>query len=251
MTIGIYAITHSASGKKYYGQSAHIEKRWATHRHGLSQRKHPNAHLQRAWLKYGEAAFTFEIVVICDLAELNAIEEQLLADHVGPRCYNIALSPTAPMRGRKHTAKTRTKMACAHRTRKPEIRRQQTEALIRWNKSAEGRALRAALSRGRKPTKTTIEKIRRAHTGRRRSAQARANIAAGCKKRGPVSQATKDKKNAALRGKKRSKRAVKNLQQGAATRWADPAYRKKQAEAVRLSWIKRRQRSRDTSLVKS
>jgi predicted GIY-YIG superfamily endonuclease len=33
MTVGVYCITHRATGRKYVGQSVDIERRWYKHQH--------------------------------------------------------------------------------------------------------------------------------------------------------------------------------------------------------------------------
>ena len=61
---GIYAIVHIETGRKYVGSAVNLTKRWNIHRHGLRNKKHHSAALQRAWDKYGEAAFSFEVLEV-------------------------------------------------------------------------------------------------------------------------------------------------------------------------------------------
>ena len=72
MTQGVYQIRCTSTSKGYVGSALHIEKRWAVHRHHLRKGSHTNTHLQRAWNKYGEENFTFEIL------EQVALREDLL-----------------------------------------------------------------------------------------------------------------------------------------------------------------------------
>ena len=58
---GVYKITCVPTGKPYVGSSINIPKRINTHLSQLRNHKHPNQHLQYAFIKYGENAFTFEI----------------------------------------------------------------------------------------------------------------------------------------------------------------------------------------------
>ena len=46
----------------YIGQSVDTKKRIGVHKNHLSQNRHINIHLQRAWNKYGEENFVFEII---------------------------------------------------------------------------------------------------------------------------------------------------------------------------------------------
>jgi group I intron endonuclease len=62
MTCGIYKIINKVNGKYYLGSSENINTRWKFHRYDLRHNKHHSIHLQRAWVKYGEASFIFEII---------------------------------------------------------------------------------------------------------------------------------------------------------------------------------------------
>ena len=60
---GIYVITNSIDGKVYIGSTIrNFRKRWREHRNLLKDGNHGNVHLQRAWNKYGEENFQFEIL---------------------------------------------------------------------------------------------------------------------------------------------------------------------------------------------
>ena len=86
--IGIYKITNKVNGDCYYGSSVNVEKRWYRHLNDLKNGSHHNPILQRAWLKYGENNFTFEIVEECTSDNLLIIEQKYL--DLRPK-YNIGL----------------------------------------------------------------------------------------------------------------------------------------------------------------
>lgn len=91
---GIYTLTNAVSGTVYVGQARNIRKRWEVHRSTLERGKHRNGYLQRAWNKYGAAAFRFEVIL--DLSNtpkddlgrrLN--EEEIAALRRFPDTYNL------------------------------------------------------------------------------------------------------------------------------------------------------------------
>lgn len=59
---GIYSIFCLANNKSYIGSSVCIRKRFIAHRTALLRGTHRNIHLQRAWNKYGENKFEFQIL---------------------------------------------------------------------------------------------------------------------------------------------------------------------------------------------
>lgn len=105
---GIYAIRNLANGKCYVGSSSdHIPKRWKLHKLMLEENRHHSTILQRAWNKYGENSFEFEIVERCSPEEcIN--REQYYLDMLVPK-YNICKFAGSP-KGRKYTQKQRKTM---------------------------------------------------------------------------------------------------------------------------------------------
>lgn len=108
MNGAIYLITCLANGAAYIGSAKHIPRRWRTHKRELRDGIHSNSKLQRAWSKYGAAAFRFEVLEMVEgdllLAEQNWLDSQR------PE-LNIALDARAGMTGRNHTAATKAKIS--------------------------------------------------------------------------------------------------------------------------------------------
>jgi hypothetical protein len=96
---GVYEIVNKINGKRYVGSSSCIRRRWSTHRSLLHNGKHYNAHIQRAYDKYGERNFLFRVIVYADVEEYIRIENLLLAS--GDYEYNIAKDAVKPALGLK------------------------------------------------------------------------------------------------------------------------------------------------------
>lgn len=113
---GIYVIRNNVTGKGYVGQSVRMRKRAADHFNLLQRGAHPNKHLQNAYVKYGGDAFSIHFEVVCeDPSELDALEEAYLTGDAvfdeTPVYYNMSKTACVPMRGRKHTERTRARIS--------------------------------------------------------------------------------------------------------------------------------------------
>ncbi len=157
---GIYRIINKVNDKRYIGSTNNFEKGWKDRLRTLKKGKHHNPHLQRAWNKYGEKNFVFEIVneVAGDNAALLAREQIYLDEGFALGIlYNIAkvagggdLGYHQGMLGKTHTNETKDKIAENNRKR---IYTQETKDNIRkgvnkWYETHEG---------SRKNKKHTIE----------------------------------------------------------------------------------------------
>jgi group I intron endonuclease len=87
--IGIYRIKNLVNGKCYYGSSKQIEKRFDRHKRELKNDIHINCILQKAWNKYGENNFLFEVVEECNINVLLETEQKYL--DLQPE-YNIGMT---------------------------------------------------------------------------------------------------------------------------------------------------------------
>lgn len=79
--IGIYSITNKINGKIYIGQSIDISHRWTVHKSHFNKGTHHNVYFQRAWDKYGQDNFEFNIVEKCISSELNSKEIYWIEKH--------------------------------------------------------------------------------------------------------------------------------------------------------------------------
>jgi len=96
----IYKIRNVVNEHYYVGSTVDSRKRFWAHRKALRLGKHDCLHLQRAWVKYGEDCFKFEIVEqITSKEELYPAEQKWLDEHHGKEyCYNSAAHADSPMR---------------------------------------------------------------------------------------------------------------------------------------------------------
>ena len=114
---GIYMIKNKINNKIYIGQASDIYHRWDEHVRALRGQYHHNQHLQRAWNKYGETNFEFNIVEECDEYELNAREMYWIAVY---NSYSNGYNQTEGgdgIRGFTHTDETKQKISSAAKER--------------------------------------------------------------------------------------------------------------------------------------
>lgn len=169
-TPGIYLITCTANGRVYVGSSYNIRRRWIEHRRDLRGNYHPNRHLQRAWNKYGEPAFTCVELEACERNDLLA-REQAWIDELRPfrhRGFNIAIDARASGTGLSASPETRAKLSAAMLGKKKSS--EHCAAISAGRKgvifSPETRAKIGATSRGRKRPSESQARINEANSKR-------------------------------------------------------------------------------------
>ena len=74
MSIGIYKYQNKINQKIYIGQSSNIERRYEQHLYAAKHPHEKNILIDKAISKYGIENFTFEIIEICSLEELDEKE---------------------------------------------------------------------------------------------------------------------------------------------------------------------------------
>jgi len=90
---GVYRIRNILDDKRYVGSTQDFDGRWDIHRDELRKGNHYNKYLQRAWNKYGEENFVFEVEeeVIGDDKALLAVEQVYLDEGFALGVlYNVA-----------------------------------------------------------------------------------------------------------------------------------------------------------------
>lgn len=106
---GIYRILNNATGDYYIGSSVNIENRWRRHKNQLKTATHGNIFLLRAWEKYGENAFSIDVLETCEPSREVLLErEQHYLDALKPT-YNML--PVAGSRlGSRMSERTKEKL---------------------------------------------------------------------------------------------------------------------------------------------
>lgn len=106
---GIYRIRNLKNGKLYIGSAKNLKIRYRSHRNDLKRQKHHSIILQRAWNKYGENNFIFEVIEKVSNLENILEREQYYLDSLNP-VYNIC--PIAGnCTGRKFSKESKAKMS--------------------------------------------------------------------------------------------------------------------------------------------
>lgn len=109
---GIYIIRNTISDRVYVGSAVNLRLRWAQHKSGLRGGYHHSKALQRAWTKYGEDAFKFEVIeLVEDINHLIAREQHWIDAHKPTHGKGYNICPTAGSRlGSAHSEEVRAKM---------------------------------------------------------------------------------------------------------------------------------------------
>jgi group I intron endonuclease len=74
----LYEIKNSVNGNCYIGSTINAKQRWMHHRTMLRKGKHHSFILQKAWDKYGEENFKFNILLICDVKDRFDYENRFM-----------------------------------------------------------------------------------------------------------------------------------------------------------------------------
>ena len=108
----IYKITNTVNNKVYIGVTirADVEHRWVQHRSTI-RNGNGCPLLMKAFKKYGEDAFKFEVIIICFDEDVFRFENDYILKYnaMSPNGYNVAVGGLIGMSflGRKHTEETK------------------------------------------------------------------------------------------------------------------------------------------------
>ena len=111
---GIYRILNKINGNCYIGSSLNVEKRY---KHRLSTLRHNSSRcsiLQKAFNKYGEDNFEFQVILCCK-PEYRLYYEQQLIRELNSQ-YNVFTNVSdSPLRQFTFTEQSKLKMSIAHK----------------------------------------------------------------------------------------------------------------------------------------
>lgn len=117
---GIYSIINTFDNKRYIGYSYNIKDRNKKHLLHLRKGDHKNIHLQRAYWKYGEEYFEFQILEQCNIENLPKRENhwaKVYNVHNDKFGYNIRETKADGIGG-KHSQETKDKISIKNIGRK-------------------------------------------------------------------------------------------------------------------------------------
>lgn len=157
MRTGIYLITNTITNKVYVGSAVNIDLRWKEHLNDLRKNKHHSIKLQRAFAKYGETNFIFDVIMLCDKLELIVNEQTFINQFESyKKGYNSC--PIAGSRlGSKQSEETKNKIRAKLKGR-PSPKKGSTA-------SAETRVKLSKARKDKKLSDTHVENIRQSKMG--------------------------------------------------------------------------------------
>lgn len=113
--IGIYRFLNITNGKSYIGRSNDLKHRYYEHINLLRKGIEPCTKLNRAWQKYGEDSFVYEVLCYCEEDMLNTLEKQYIQKYDSfKNRYNCTKGGDGIL-GYRHTAEAKEKIGRAAR----------------------------------------------------------------------------------------------------------------------------------------
>lgn len=103
MKSGIYKIENKVNGDTYIGSSIDVRKRINRHFTDLRNGQHHNVRLQRAFNKYGESGFLYDVIIYVKKSDILVFEQKYI-DLLNP-VYNICKTAGNCI-GVKHSTET-------------------------------------------------------------------------------------------------------------------------------------------------
>lgn len=121
--IGIYKITCIVTDEFYIGQSRNIEHRWEQHRKNWRVNLHTRK-MQNCYNLHGEDAFTFEVLELCTIQQLDILEQHYIDTLWSKRILNTE-KDVVTASGQK-VRRTKVFKDTYPKTRKPRTKRRIT-----------------------------------------------------------------------------------------------------------------------------
>lgn len=213
--MGVYEILNLENGRSYVGSTNDMRRRWFNHINYLRRGVHGNPHLQAAYNKYGEGAFSFCVLEqVKDEAILDE-REQYWLDHkfeADDNPYNIAVCAEAPARGIPKSEETKRKLSEATKKQvwSEESRKKLSKTLAGRKFSVEHRRKIGDAHRGKIVSEESKQRMREAQKGKIVSEETKHKIAIASTGR-VKSEETCRKLSEVHRGKKVSEETKQKL----------------------------------------
>jgi len=236
---GIYKITNTVDGKFYIGSSQDIPRRWREHKSRMNRNCHCNKHLQNAWHKHGEDAFTFEVLLLCNVDDLSRYEQAYI-DALDPE-YNISIYVEAFARGLRFT------FSEEHRRKISEAAKGKPRPWLSGKHNGMyGRSGESNPNYGKHHSEEARAKMSEAAKGRVFSEETRAKMSLAGKGK-PKTEETKRKMSEAAKGRAFSEETRRKISEAAKGRkgsnlgrhWSEETKRKI-SEAKKRYWAERK-----------
>jgi group I intron endonuclease len=138
----IYKITNTINKKAYIGVTTEINpnRRWSNHK---SHNRQGNGcpFLMKAFKKYGEESFKFEVLIICFDEDVFRFEEDYIKKYnsLSPNGYNVATGgkTNQSFLGKTHSEETRKLLSenAKKQNKDPEVRERARRVAIEFNKT--------------------------------------------------------------------------------------------------------------------
>lgn len=220
---GVYQIRNIIDGKIYIGSAIHFRLRWQGHVKALRKGYHHSIYLQRAWNKYGEENFVFEILLVCEPTKEELLYyEQAALDSYKSYDFHIGYNSVKTAKnalGYQHRDESKLKMSESAKKNKAERSKRMKDY---WN-------MRRASGDTSNQTPESKRKIGEAAR----------------KPKGPMPEEQKQR----LRDFYKDPKVLANHKEKIRQTQDDPAYREKHRQGVIRNWKFRKANKLLASLV--
>jgi group I intron endonuclease len=219
---GIYAIRNIINDKKYIGSAKNFNLRFQAHLRELRRNKHHSIKLQRAWNKYGENSFVFEVIQeVASLSDLLAVEQLHIDAHKSATNKGYNACPNAGSKlGTKLRQESKDKIGNANRGYKHTEENKKRMSLLATGRKLSDAArekVRKAVT-GRKHTPESIEKMRVVQSGKKLS-EAQKAILLACRLGSKLTNEHKEKLRVSSTGRKHTEEAKQKIRQIVTAYW--------------------------------